>query len=193
MYEPATHVPSSEWPGGGVARAQRMWDYFQNVRSLCETFLSIPPETLSRATFVVTAHLAMSMIKLIRLHCSDDPDWDSAAAGQTAKLAQLQNRLSDQFRAASYVRGPRRTVIEESQDMLFRYSERIKMLQSWCFMNVPQFSTGLNPPAGAVVAADPTLNSELGQLGDLEFWQMLSQSGYSYDTSALMPGMGPVG
>lgn len=190
LYEPVVHVPASEWPGEGLSRAQRIWDYFQHARTLCNTFLSCPPENLSRSTFVLTAHLAMGMIKLIRLHCLEDPDWDTATASKTAKLMELQARLSNHFQAASCARGPKRVVMEERQDLLMSYAERLKMLQRWCLVNLPQHSTDPNP---ASVVTDPVLYNNLYQLGDFEFWQMLSESGYTYGIDEMASGLGPVG
>jgi hypothetical protein len=152
--------------------------------------MSYPPENLSRGTLVLTAHLAMGMIKLIRLHCLEDPDWDTATASKTAKLIELQVQLSNYFQAASCARGPKRVVMEDRQDLLSNYAERLKMLQRWCLVNLPQYSTDPNPTA---VATDPVFHNNLYQLGDFEFWQLLSESGYTYGMDGLAPGLGPVG
>ncbi|KAI5461254.1 hypothetical protein BGZ63DRAFT_230818 [Mariannaea sp. PMI_226] len=177
LFEPAIHIPASEWPGSALTRAQRVWDCFQNARTLGESLLQCPVADLSRATFALTAHLALAVIKIIRLLCWEDPDWDAVTASKIAKIDELLQKLSDHFEAASRVRGPRRIVIHENQDLLTRYAERLRSLMEWCSLHLVQ------PPAPAdlnTTVPDVLVSNALDQLGDFEFWQSMANSGYGY-------------
>uniref|UniRef100_A0A8H7NHR4 Zn(2)-C6 fungal-type domain-containing protein n=1 Tax=Bionectria ochroleuca TaxID=29856 RepID=A0A8H7NHR4_BIOOC len=97
-----------------------------------------------------------------------DRDWDARVAEKEVNIEDLIQRLSDFFRAGSLVMGPRRRIIDQSQDILAQYADRLGMLKIWCSLYLS--GNAINPVGSGEQMADSNIN--FGLEGNLAFWQM---------------------
>jgi hypothetical protein len=111
----------------------------------------------------------MGLIKIIKLlRITGDRDWDARVAEKEVNIEDLIQRLSDFFRAGSLVMGPRRRIIDQSQDILAQYADRLGMLKIWCSLYLS--GNAINPVGSGEQMADSNIN--FGLEGNLAFWQM---------------------
>ncbi|CAI6094677.1 unnamed protein product [Clonostachys chloroleuca] len=169
LFEPAIHSEPQNWPYASLSRTEGIWNCFQNAITLCFSFLETPHDVISCLTFPYTAHLTMGLIKIIKLlRITGDRDWDARVAEKEVNIEDLIQRLSDFFRAGSLVMGPRRRIIDQSQDILAQYADRLGMLKIWCSLYLS--GNAINPVGSGEQMADSNIN--FGLEGNLAFWQM---------------------
>ncbi|CAH0053924.1 unnamed protein product [Clonostachys solani] len=169
LYEPAIHSEPLKWPYASLSRTEGIWNCFQNAITLCFSFMETPHDVISCLTFPYTAHLTMGLIKIIKLlRITGDRDWDARVAEKEVNIEDLIQRLSDFFRAGSLVMGPRRRIIDQSQDILAQYADRLGMLKMWCSLYLS--GNAMNPVGSGEQMTDSNIN--FGLEGNLAFWQM---------------------
>ncbi|VUC23482.1 unnamed protein product [Clonostachys rosea] len=169
LFEPAIHSEPRKWPYASLSRTEGIWSCFQNAITLCFSFMETPHEVISCLTFPYTAHLTMGLVKIIKLlRVTDDCDWDARVAEKEVNIEDLIQRLSDFFRAGSLVSGPRRRIIDQSQDILAQYADRLGMLKIWCSLYLSGNATNL--VGSGEQMTDSNIN--FGLEGNLAFWQM---------------------
>ncbi|CAG9988680.1 unnamed protein product [Clonostachys byssicola] len=169
LYEPAIHSEPQNWPYASLSRTEGIWNCFQNAITLCFSFMETPHDVISCLTFPYTAHLTMGLVKIIKLlRITGDRDWDARVAEKEVNIEDLIQRLSDFFRAGSLVMGPRRRIIDQSQDILAQYADRLGMLKIWCSLYLS--GNAINPVGSGEQMTDSNIN--FGLEGNLAFWQM---------------------
>jgi hypothetical protein len=184
LLEPAIYASLSERPSASARRTRMLWDCLAAAEALFESCLSMPPEAFSAMCISTIIHMAVAMVKSLKLLSLDDRDWDRATARQTYDLRETFQRLQDRYDAAYRCDKPRAGILKDGRPLMVRYAERMGWLRDWYAAKVaPATAT---PTAAAAAAAltgvTPTQGTDdfdMAMMGDpsVDFWQQLSSLG----------------
>lgn len=150
-----------------------MWDCLESTQALCDTFRSMPVESYSSLTFVSILHLALAIIKALRLLCVGDHGWDLDTMRTIYNLPEVLRQLSKLFEAASCLGSPRCSIVLHGRPIFAEYAEAYRGIERWY---LSKLSPGLAP-------ADPAMIGDViahsgGQYEGFEFWSQLSDLAY---------------
>ncbi|PYI26424.1 hypothetical protein BP00DRAFT_451167 [Aspergillus indologenus CBS 114.80] len=145
------------------------WYCLQSTQALLDEFRLVPVESYPALTFVTILHLALAIIKALRLLCVEDQAWDLTTARATYDLPGMLRELIKKFEAASSGGSPRSRILLQGRPIFSAYAEAYRGIERG-------YSTKLN---GGVAPSGPTsvppVNAYDGEQSDLDFWAQLSE------------------
>ncbi|RAH79110.1 hypothetical protein BO86DRAFT_436546 [Aspergillus japonicus CBS 114.51] len=169
LFEPFRYGDQNEIIESTHLRCRRIWDCLQSTHALHEEFRLVPVESYPALTFVTILHLALAIIKALRLLCVEDQAWDLTTARATYDLPGMLRELIKKFEAASRGGSPRSRILLQGRPIFSAYAEAYRGIERG-------YSTKLN---GGVVPSGPTsvppVNAYDGEQSDLDFWAQLSE------------------
>jgi hypothetical protein len=182
LLEPAIYASLSERPSASAQRTRMLWDCLAAAEALFESCLAMPPEAFSAMCISTIIHMAVAMVKSLKLLSLDDRDWDRVTARQTYNLGETFQRLHDRYDAAYRCDKPRAGILKDGRPLMVRYAERMGWLRDWYAAKVaPAMAT---PPTTTTTAltgvlAQGTGDFDMAMMGDpsVDFWQQLSSLG----------------
>ncbi|RAH71276.1 fungal specific transcription factor domain-containing protein [Aspergillus aculeatinus CBS 121060] len=169
LFEPFRYGDQTEIIEPTHLRCRRIWDCLQSTQALHDEFRLVPVESYPALTFVTVLHLALAIIKALRLLCVEDQAWDLTTARATYDLPGMLRELSKRFEVASRGGSPRSRILLQGRPIFSAYAEAYRGIERG-------YSTKLNggvvPPGPALV--DP-VNAYGGEQCDMDFWAQLSE------------------
>lgn len=150
-----------------------MWDCLESTQALCDAFRSVPVESYPSLTFVSILHLALAIIKALRLLCVGDHGWDLDTVRTIYNLPEVLRQLSKLFETASCLGSPRCAIVLQGRPIFAEYAEAYRGIERW-------YLSKLNP---GVAPADPAMMGDViahggAQYEGFEFWNQLSDLAY---------------
>lgn len=150
-----------------------MWDCLESTQALCNAFRLIPVESYPSLTAVSILHLALAIIKALRLLCVDDHGWDLDTVRTIYNLPEILRQLSKLFDAASCLGSSRCAIVLHGRPIFAEYAEAYRGIERWYLSRLdPQAG-----PAGMAMMGDVIANGS-GQFEGFEFWNQLSDFAY---------------
>ncbi|RTE71516.1 hypothetical protein BHE90_014088 [Fusarium euwallaceae] len=169
LLEPVNHGNRHDPLEPTHLRCRAMWDCLESTQALIDAFLLIPIESYPSLTFVPILHLALAIIKALRLLCVEDQAWDLHTAQTMYNLPDILQRLSKLFEEASRIGRPRCGIMVNDRPMLCEYAGSYKAIEHWYLNKVG-------------VAHSDLMDSVVGHDGDqfkgFDFWNQLSDLTY---------------
>lgn len=150
-----------------------MWDCLESTQALCDAFRSVPVESYPSLTAVSILHLALAIIKALRLLCVKDHGWDLDTVRTIYNLPEVLRQLSKLFDAANCLGSPRCAIVLHGRPIFAEYAEAYRGIERW-------YLSKLNPQAGP---ANPAIMHDViapgeGQFEGFDFWNQLSDFAY---------------
>lgn len=150
-----------------------MWDCLESTQSLCHAFRSVPVESYPSLTAVSILHLALAIIKALRLLCVEDHGWDLVTVRAMYNLPEVLRQLSKLFDAASCLGSPRCAIMLHGRPIFAEYAEAYRGIERWYLSKLSQRVDPADPAMmGGVVAQGGV------QYEGFELWNQLSDFAY---------------
>lgn len=150
-----------------------MWDCLESTQALCDAFRLVPVESYPSLTFVSILHLALAIIKALRLLCVEDHGWDLETARTMYNLPEFLRQLSKLFDAASCLGSPRCAIVLHGRPLFAEYAEAYRGIERWYLSKT---NPGVPPSDTALMEDVVTHSGE--QYEGFEFWNQLSDLAY---------------
>ena len=146
-----------------------MWDCLKSTRDLYDAFRLVPVESYPSLTIISILHLALAIIKAMRLLCIEDDAWDLHTVRNIYNLPDMLQQLSRLFDAANCRNNPRCRIVIHGRPIFSDYAESYRGIERhYLSMVSPDVAHSMMEP----------ITTHGGEEFDLEFWNQLSYLTY---------------
>lgn len=150
-----------------------MWDCLESTQALCDAFRSVPVESYPCLTVVSFLHLALAIIKALRLLCVEDDGWNVDTVRTMYSVPDVLRQLSKLFDAASCLGSPRCAIVLHGRPIFAEYAEAYRGIERWY---LSKLSPGAAPADTAIMGDAIVHGGE--QYEGFDFWNQLSDLAY---------------
>ncbi len=146
-----------------------MWECLESTQALFDAFRLVPVESYPFLTFVSILHLALAIIKALRLLCVEDDAWDLDAARTMSDIPGNLHQLSKRFETASSLGTARCEIILHGRPIFSDYAQAYRDIERGYVSSLGPGTAHINS-----TSVDAVLAQDGEPYGDFEFWNELS-------------------
>lgn len=106
-----------------------MWDCLESTKALCDVFCLALVESYPSLTCVSILHLALAVIKALRLLGVEDCAWDLGTARTAYNLPGTLRQLIKSFEAASSLGSPRCSILLHGRPIFSQHAESYRDIE----------------------------------------------------------------
>ncbi|OGM49707.1 hypothetical protein ABOM_001909, partial [Aspergillus bombycis] len=174
LFEPFKYGDRGEMLEPSHLRYRLMWDCLESTRELYNAFLLVPVKSYPYLTFASILHLALAIIKAMRLLCVEDHAWELDTARTMYNLPNILQQLSNLFEAASNSGSPRCKIVLHGQPIFSNYAESYRGIERHYLSMV---NSGATHSDSAMT--EPAITN-YGEQYDFELWNQLCDLTYGF-------------